>query len=499
MSGRILTLDPHDDAASVADRLQWADARYVLLIFPAEAQWRELDYVRLRHAAQSLGVELALVHPERAQRLAAREAGLVAFASVEQATSARWLPPEHVEPLRRQRPPRRFVPNSLARFFPHRRRLAQVVRALVAAAALGTVAGAALIIAPHARITLVASSQPVQTITLATLDTRAGSVNVAERVIPAQRVDVIVEDRLAVQTTGRKDVPKFKARGQVTFVNILATPYTVPRDTVVRTTATGTPVRFITLADVEVPPGGRANVEVEALEEGTRGNVPAYQINRVEGVPALAVTVFNPEPTQGGGDVTVRSVTENDYRRLRAALRDRLLQLAAEQMRQDPEVVNSGLVVLPETLFIASVQDETYDRFITEQADEVSLNMRLQVAGLAIDPRDVRALAREALLKATPEGFSLLSVDQIRSAVVEEGTGSLTQIYITACGKAGAEIDPEAVRRLVRGRTLAEAQIALLRTFSLRQNPRIELEPRWLAGGRLPLLTVRIEAKVERE
>lgn len=499
MSGRILTLDPNDDVAGATDRLQWAGAQHVLLVFPAEAQWRELDYARLRRAAQSLGVALALVHPRRDQRLAAREAGLVAFASVEQATSARWLPPEHVEPLRRLHPPRRFVPNSLARFFPRRRRIVQIARALVAAAALATVAGAALILAPYARITLVASSQPVQTITLATLDTRATRVNLAERVIPAQRVDVVVEDRLTVQTTGRKDVPKFKARGQVTFVNLLTTPYTVPKDTVVRTTATGAPVRFVTLADVEVPPGGRASVEVEALEEGTRGNVPAYQINRVEGVPALAVTVFNPEPTQGGGDVTVRSVTENDYRRARAALRDRLLQRAAEQMRQDPEVVNGGLVVLPETLFIAGVQDETYDRFITEQADEVTLNMRLQVAGLAIDPRDVRALARDALLKKTPEGFSLLSVDAVRSAVVEEGTGSLTQIYITARGRAGAEIDPEAVRRLARGKTLAEAQIALLRAFPLRQNPRIELEPRWLAGGRLPLLTMRIEATVERE
>ncbi|MCS6774320.1 MAG: baseplate J/gp47 family protein [Anaerolineae bacterium] len=499
MSGRIVALDPNEDVAGACDRLRWSEARHVLLVFPSETRWRELDYARLQRTAQALGIVLAVVHPKLHQRLAAREAGLVAFTSVEQATSTRWSSPEHTEPLRRQQPPRRFIPNSLGRFFPRRSRLAQVVRAVIAVAALGIVASAALILAPHARITLVASSQPIQTIVQATLDTRAATVNLAERIIPAQRVDVVVEDRLTVPTTGRKEVPKFKARGLVTFTNFLVTPYTVPKDTVVRTTATGAPIRFITLADVEVPPGGQANVEVEALEEGARGNVPAYQINRVEGVPALAVTVFNLEPLQGGGDVIVRSVTESDYRRLRAALRERLLQLAVEQMRQAPEVVNSGLVVLPETLFIADVQDETYDRFIAEQADQVTLNMRLQVAGLAIDPRDVRALARDALLKKTPQGFSLLSIDQIRSAVVEEGTGSLTQIYITARGKAGAEIDPNTVRELARGKTLAEAQIALLRTFSLRQSPRIELEPSWLTSGRLPLLTLRIEARVLRE
>ncbi|GIV83629.1 MAG: hypothetical protein KatS3mg052_0636 [Candidatus Roseilinea sp.] len=133
-------------------------------------------------------------------------------------------------------------------------------------------AAAALILLPHAKVTLTASSQRISAIVPVTLDTRADRVNLAARTIPATRIDVIVEGRMSTNATGKKSLPSAKARGQVTFTNVLATPFVVPRNTVVRTTATSAPVRFVTLADVEVPPGGRAEVEIEAIEAGPSGN-----------------------------------------------------------------------------------------------------------------------------------------------------------------------------------------------------------------------------------
>ncbi|MCX7938227.1 MAG: hypothetical protein N2545_02150, partial [Thermoflexales bacterium] len=208
-----------------------------------------------------------------------------------------------------------------------------------------------------------------------------------------------------------------------------------------------------------------------------------------------------PEPTQGGGDVTVRSVTEADMNRLRAALRRRLLERAEAAMREQPEVINSGLIILPETLFIADVQDETFDRFLTEQADQLTLNMRLQVAGLAVDPRDLNAIARRALERKVPQGFMLLDVIAVDAAVAEEGTGALTQLFVDAQGLAGANIDANEVRRLVRGLTLAEAQVTLLRRFSLTRSPQIEVQPSWFVRltNRLPWIVTRIEARVLRE
>ena len=508
MIGRIIHLSPEDDAASIRDRLEWANADRIVLVVDGSAGDRklkpvqtELDAMLVKRAADQLGAEAAIVSPSLRQRMLARQVGLIAFSRVDDAVRKNWLPPEDVQPIERQTPPRRFQPRSLRRFFPRRNWLSIGVRTLIGLSALAVLLAAGLALVPTARITLTASSQSLSTIVPVTLDTQAARPNAANRVVPAQRVDAVVEGHIATPTTGAKDIPRFRANGSVTFFNTLGAPYTVPRNTVVRTSSSSVAVRFATLAPVEVPAGGRASAPVQAIEPGPGGNVPANQINRVEGMPSLAVRVTNPAPTQGGGNQTVRSVTEADYRRARSALRAQLLAEALDKLQQNPDVVSNGWYVVPDTLFIAEVQDETYDRFITEQADEVTLNMRLQAGGLAVSPGDLLEAAREALERKVPEGFSLLSARAERGDVAEEGTGPNTVFYLVAEGVAGAEIDENAVRKAVRGLTPGEAQSTLLQRLSLRGNPQITLEPEWFARwiNRLPIISLRIDTQVRRE
>lgn len=511
MIGRIVHVSPDDDAAGIRDRIAWAtvdraDAVRILLVMadadnPAGLRLREIDYALIKRAGDQHGAEIGIAHPDRQQRQTARQVGLTVFSRVEDAMRKAWIASDEVEPITRQTPPRRFAPDSLRRFFPKENWAWVGLRVLIALAGLAAIAGVGLLIAPSAHITLTASSQRLSTIVPVTLDTRATAPDIAARIAPAQRVDVIVEDQFTTPATGAKDVPRAKSVGAVTFFNLLATPYRVPRNTVVRTSSASVAVRFVTLQDVEVPGGGRAEARIEALERGPGSNVPANQINRIEGMAALAVRVINQQPTTGGANETVRAVTEADYRRARNALRDRLLMQALDKMRQDPDVTGNGLFVVPDTLFIADVQDETYDRFITEQADEVTLNMRLQVAGLAVSPAHLASVARQALLSKVPQGFSLLSVAVERGDVAEEGTGTNTVFFMVARGVAGAEIDENQVKELVRGKTAGEAQSILLEKFALRSNPIIEVGPAWLTRyiNRLPFATLRIATTVKRE
>jgi hypothetical protein len=100
-----------------------------------------------------------------------------------------------------------------------------------------------------------------------------------------------------------------------------------------------------------------------------------------------------------------------------------------------------------------------------------------------------------------PEGFTLLTARAQSGDVAEEGTGLQTVFYVNARGQAGAEIDENAVKRIARGKTIADAQATLLQTFSLVRNPQITVGPDWLTQylNRLPFITLRIDAKVERE
>ena len=508
MIGRIVTLSPDDDAAAVRDRVEWAGAERVILVMPDNARGRgraplprELDFMLVKRIGDQLGVEIAVASRSPRQRMLVRQVGLVAFRRAEDAVRQAWIPPDEVQPIQRQTPPRRFQPRSLRRFFARRNWLSIGFRLLLAMATVAVVVAAGLILTPTAQVTLTASSQSLSTIVPVTLNTLATEPDGEGRVVPAQRVDVIVEDSFTTAATGAKDIPKYKASGTATFLNTLAIPYTVPKNTVVRTSSSNVAVRFTTLAPVEVPAGGRADAPIQAIEPGPSGNVPAGQINQVEGMPALAVRVTNAAPTGGGGYETVRSVVEADYRRARSALRSKLMADALDKIRQDPDVLRNGLYVVPDTLFIADVQDETFDRFITEQADDVTLNMRLQMGGLAVSPAHLIDVARQALGAQVPEGFSLLNVSTERGDVAEEGTGPNTEYYIAADGIAGAEIDENAVKKAVRGKTPGEAQSTLLQMLSLRGNPQITISPGWYAQlfNRLPFITLRIETAVRRE
>ncbi|MGQ9813881.1 MAG: hypothetical protein ACUVR3_01820, partial [Candidatus Roseilinea sp.] len=57
------------------------------------------------------------------------------------------------------------------------------------------------------------------------------------------------------------------------------------------------------------------------------------------------------------------------------------------------------------------------------------------------------------------------------------------------------------VKRAVRGKTVGEAQSALLEKFALRSNPIIEVGPDWLTRfiNRLPFVTLRITTTIKRE
>jgi hypothetical protein len=501
MSGRIIELTPDDDVAGVSDRLEWANAQRVALVMPAGMTWRELDLERLKRAAKARGVDLALISADLKQRLAAREVGLLAFNTLEQATRQRWLINPNVAPIVRLDAPRRFKPSSLRTFFNKRNPLRLLLGGIATLASLAVLVGAAAMFVPTARISMTASSQPIERIVPITIDPAQASVDAKLRIAPAARLDVVVEDQIAVETTGKRSIPKFRAQGRVTFVNKLSTPYTVPANTVVRTSGSSTPARFVTLAPVEVPASSRGDVGVEAVDEGGIGNVAAGSINQVEGVPSLAVGVTNTGGTGGGGDETVRAVTQADLDRAKRQLREKLFAAAVEKMRTLPEVNNTGIYVVPETLFIADVQDESADRFVTEQAEIVNLSSRIQVAALAVSQADLNVIAREALLEAVPENFSLLSARAVRGDSAEEDSGKSIKYFMIARGRAGAQIADSDVRKLIAGKTRAQAQTLLLQEFAINSTPRITLEPAWWRSNidRLPWITLRIETDVKRD
>ena len=500
----VVELQLQDDLTSIQLRLDRLDRGCVALLLPWDMRFlsRELDFELLRRVAEQRQLKIAIVSSDLERRQLARGCGFPAFSTVEQAQKTevwRSQPPEQVEPPShpwwadkvnlRPRPARPRAPWL---------GWAQLgVRLIIFALALLIVAGSAYATVPSSVVTLIPAGEEFSTIVPVSVDPDAEAIDHATCLIPARRVGVEVEGYVEVETTGAIHTVSGRATGMVLFINLLAQNYIVPAGTVVRTSSTSYPIRFRTTADVAVPAAGQATVPIEALDASV-GNVGAFQINQVEGVVASAVRVINPESTTGAELKEVRAVIQADYDRAWSRLTEQLLDQAYVEMG---DLMEPSEVLLRQSLLIVGIPKEAYTHFITEQADKVGLNMRLQVRGLAVDVDNAKAVAYAALSQGLPPGYKLVDARFELGEVAEEdiGPGWFT-FFVTARGYAAAALDTSAVADLVRGQRLAEASERLHTEFPLAQDPQVALWPEWPEKlkwlERMPLLPLRISVRV---
>jgi hypothetical protein len=219
----------------------------------------------------------------------------------------------------------------------------------------------------------------------------------------------------------------------------------------------------------------------------------------VEGVAASAVRVINPEPTRGAEARDARVVTQADYDRLRRQLMRQLLDQA--YTGELSELLEPTEILLRQSLRVEAVPKESYNRFVTEQADTVGLEMQLLVSGLAVDVDNAEAVAYVDLSRRLPPGYALVDAHFELGEVAEEdiGPGRFT-FFVTASGYAAIGLNTDTAVDLVRGKPIAYAREQLLSKFPLAEDPQIVLWPEWPERlewlERLPFLPLRIRVRV---
>jgi hypothetical protein len=384
-----------------------------------------------------------------------------------------------------------------------------VFMAAVFGAGLLAPIAAAFIILPEARLTVVPAQAPVSAIARITVvvpdpnqENGLEEIDFEGQRISGRRVSAEVGAEAVSAATGTSDVPTSRAAGTVVFTNLLAQDYTVGKATAVRTSA-GSPVRFLTAGDVTVPPLGQAAVGVEAVEPGPQGNVNSGLINRVEGASARAVRVTNPEPTRGGGLSQVRAVTQADREALRRTLLSELRAQGYQRVLERPESeggLREGEYLVPGSVRVLEVLHETFDRFASEEAESVKLEMLVEVTGVVVDLGDAYNLARHVLAKHVPEGFELMQAEYRPGLMGDNviGAGTLT-FFVEANGLAEAVLEPDQLKRLLRGRPYEEG-VAMLdsawrsKELPLKNPPDVQIQPTW-ADDRFPWLVWRIQVE----
>jgi hypothetical protein len=489
----------------------------LLFILPEQADnFAHLARLRLlRQGADARGVEIALVTADADIRYFARLARIPTHTTEEKARQHwRWPKPEAPLPSpHKMRPtviapppdagiamrpptiltrPQGTVLLGEARVRPRRAWLAGLSVIIFMGLMVLALWGFTLYLLPQATVTLIPARQQLVSAVDLTAQVGLDEADYPHKMVPARVVQARVEGVGTTPTTGHDKAPVGKATGVVTFINRTSREVPVPEGVILRTTF-GKSVRFRTLSEAVVPPGigQRTEVEIEAVEPGLSGNVPALTINEIEGSLNIRLRVSNPYATRGGTVETVAIVIQAD--------KDRLLnELSAQLQRQAyaklAENLRQGETIPPETVntyLLAS----TYDRFAGEPADVLGLQLQLLARGLAVDIASARELAERSLRETAPSDKFLLEetirTGQPQFTLFQEDA---VKFSLTASGEVLQPITAGDVRAILVGAPADQAAALLDEAFSLAQPPQITLTPSWLTH--FPRLASRITVRV---
>ena len=489
----------------------------VLLVLPkgADDLASEVRLQVLRRQADAAKVQVGLVTRDRDIRHFARKARIPTFSSAEKA-QGRWrypkspalLPsPSLVRPLVVD-PPRdvgrgveapAIVTVGGATLLDGRTRqrkdhwwltwLGYLLLIIVVAVLIG---GLALLVLPQATVTVIpARTQFVSSIEVSS-QVGIDEPDYLNDVVPARAVQARVEGLGTVETTGVDEAPVGKATGVATLINQTNREIVIPQNTIVRTT-TGNNVRFRTTDETTAPPGvgQQVTANIEAVEPGRQGNVPAFTINEIEGPLNVSLRVSNQSGTAGGTVESVAVVIQPDKDRLLGQLQDQLQRQAYSQLATG---LGQGEIIPPETVSTFTLA-ETYDSFAGEQADVLGMQLQLLARGIAVDIAGAEALADRSLRESIPsDHFLLEETIQVGQPNFTRFSDASVDFTLTASAETLIPITTGQVRSLLIGAPLEDAESILLDNLELAVLPEITLEPNWL--NLLPYIPTRIVVRV---
>ncbi|WP_408954794.1 baseplate J/gp47 family protein [Natroniella sp. ANB-PHB2] len=271
-----------------------------------------------------------------------------------------------------------------------------------------------------------------------------------ERKIPLLTEEVEIDKKLEVETTGQQRIGVKRATGVLALINDTRQEVVIPAGTEV---STQNGIRFKTINRVTVPAAevdnfmgvvvgmraGRAEVNIEAVNKGVKGNVSKGRIVEfVEG--EYSVTAVNPEDTRGGKDEEVSVVTRDDIERGLEQL-ERELMFEIEDRFKDK---------FSDDFLFFSEQIKTESENIVAEAevgdlrDELRFISNIKVAGLAVRKEELKELVLELYRTNLANNFKLVdSQMRIEEINVEEINSEEIILNVESRGQVKGKISED--------------------------------------------------------
>ncbi|MBI5945171.1 MAG: baseplate J/gp47 family protein [Chloroflexi bacterium] len=496
MKTQIITLESHDDLISVRDKFSWAKTPRILIVWPKyeKVVLRLLDLKILQRHADSLGAQLGLVTRRANVRRDAESLGIPVFKSTVAAQRNLWpdsAPRSRRIPKAPRRDLRRIRDHVYRNEAPWRTSLpGRVIAFTVGVIAVLTVAG---LFVPHVSLTLFPESQTQSVVIPLAASQSVDSVSVTGA-IPARELSVTVEAQQSLAVTSAISVPKSRSQGIAQFRNLGQTEVKIRAGTVV-STGDKPPVKFATLYDALLEPGldQIVDVPIEALQSGASGNIDGESISIVEGPLGLSVSVANLNPITGGADSRVTGATEADRDKLRTTVMEILLRDAEVNLLAQ---IAPADLLLADTLEVLKVAEESFDPAAGQPGKSLTLTMQVEFSARYVSADDLDQLTSAALDTSMPEGFMPNGAANLKT-LTKPSTDEfgVTHFELEVTRNLLRQVDTLQVYSIVRGRQLKTVKDELASSLSLRDDPVIELVPRWWPW--LPLIPFNISMEIK--
>jgi Baseplate J-like protein len=503
---QIIQLDPHDDVISASDRMGWGQTGRILLVWPegGHVLVRRLDLVLLQRRSNAQGAQLALVTHDPEVRAYARELAIPVFGTLRRAQRAHWRVPRRYRRTRsglslydpaktkEEQAPARLPerPPSEAKWLPPTVRLGIFTLGVLAILAI------AAVLLPAARLTLQPQSK-LQEITLPIQANPQLNTYLLSGYVPARPRSVVVEGLAYQDASGTMQIPSQTATGNVQFTNLTNQPVDVPTGTIVTTAGQNT-IRFEVVHTGTVPAGAGNSIylPVKAQQPGSNGNQPANRLIALESELGTLLTVTNQLPISGGRQETVRAPSTSDRQQLHSRLLADLQRSALDELQKG---LAFGDLLLPTSLQVNRVLEETYDPAETQPADRLSLSLRVEFQAEVVSGEDLQRLAVATLDASLPAGFSpapeTLKIDSLSTPQV--GPDGFFQWQLHARRQLFAALPQNQAIQLAMGLSPTQAALRLAKELPLAGSPQIALTPAW--WPRLPILPFRIDVQIAQQ
>ena len=490
MKTQIIHLEPHDDLASVLDKLKRTKAERLILIWPGRNRilTERLDLRLVQRNAAKRGALLGFVTLDPDVQAHARALGIHVFEDLNNLHLEPWPETDPLESLSTERHDRSAQLDQL-RSQMESKTLRQVPRAVgwsLFSLVLITFVSLVFLLIPTATIEIDPLREEIQrslTIPVLTADDDAGEILRVDR--------VRLEGSVRIPTSGVSSEPGEYARGIAEFTNLSDERITVPAGTTIRESGSSQ-LYFITRSSIvlSAEEGANRTVDILASQPGAGGNRPADRITAVDGELGLRVAVVNPEATSGGSVTSRNAVASADRDRARDQLTAELRSRARELMLANPLPEEQ---LLEDSLTIEEVLSETFDRSIGETADTVELEMsvivRARVANLT--ELENRVLADLSALQEPEKRLVPQSLTMEVVSLNESQALSQMDLVLDVSYQLYEEVDKNAILRAANGMQPLMAQRQITDRFP-GNNFSIDLKPDWYPL--LPLFQPQIHA-----